>query len=331
MPFDISLEEDEQLIANLSFKASRNSAPFHIAVSNRAIFLPRKKFFAVKDPTYCERVPLSRVVEAKIKKLDPFILWSLALLMVVGGTATTGLMLLPILRGEGGQFSGYPPAVALVGLVIPFIASRRFGLSISMTDEAFLWKPPLLVDSASRRAVQLFLAQVAAAFRQAGVDVKDERESSLPASRPEGNVDSYPVAKAYGESSQKRGVVRACYHCGKPLEISRWDDWNGFLFRCPYCKQVHGKSWRAYPTLLASILLNGISFFFTMRWRHALPWFMAFVLLFVSVSVVLDRGQLPETLSLALLGVALMGPLAVNSVLLLRHEMALKAASAFRT
>jgi len=331
MPFDITLEKGERLIANLSFMASRNSAPFHIAVSNRAIFLPRKKLFAVKDPTYCERVSLNRVVEGRVKKLDPYVLWSLALLMVAGGTATTGLMLLPILRGEGGQFSGYPPAVALVGLVIPFIATRRFGLSISMTDETFLWKPPLLVDRASRGTLQHFLAQVADAFRRAGVEVKDERESSLPVSRPESNADAYPVAKAYGESSQIKGVLRACYHCGKPLKISRWDDWNGFLFRCPYCERVHGKPWRAYPTLLASVLLNGISFFFTMRWKHALPWFVGFALLFVSISFVLDRGQLPETLSLALLGVAFMGPLAVNSVLLLRHEMALKAASVVRT
>lgn len=175
MPFDISLEEGEQLIANLTFLVSRDPAAFRIAITNRAVFLPKKKLFALKDPTYCERVPLNRVVEVKVKKLNPLFLWTLALLMIVGGTVITALMMFPILRGEGGQLSGYPPAVALVGLVIPFVARRRYGLSISIVDEAFLWKPRVHVDRASRDAVGVFLTQAAEAFRQAGVNVKDER------------------------------------------------------------------------------------------------------------------------------------------------------------
>ena len=107
MPFDVNLEEGERLLENLSFVVPKNSQVFHIAISDRALFLPRKKFFAVKDPSYSERVPLNRVREARVKKLSPFLLWTLALLMVVVGVATTGLMMLPILRGEGGQVSGY--------------------------------------------------------------------------------------------------------------------------------------------------------------------------------------------------------------------------------
>ena len=141
MPFDVKLEEGEHPIALLSFVASKKSEAFHLAVTDRAVFLPRKKFFAVKDPTYCERVPLNRVIEANVKKLSPYFLWTLALVMVLAGTVTTGLMMLPILKGEGGEVSGYPPAVAVVGLVIPFIARRRYGLSISIVNEAFLWKP----------------------------------------------------------------------------------------------------------------------------------------------------------------------------------------------
>src|SRR5271165_1290320 len=94
MPFEINLEEGERLIASLSFVVPKDPEAFRIAVTDRAVFLPRKKFFAVKDPTYCERVLLSQVVDAKVKTLNPFFLWTLALLMVIAGAVTTGLMLL---------------------------------------------------------------------------------------------------------------------------------------------------------------------------------------------------------------------------------------------
>ena len=190
MPFDISLEEGERLIADLSFIVPKDPAPFHIAITDRAVFLPRKKFFAVKDPTYSERVLLNRVVEAKVKRLNPFFLWTLALLMVVVGTVTTVLMILPVFRGESGHLSGYPPAVAIVGLVIPFVSRRRYGLSISIVDETFLWKPRLHVDRASRNALEIFLTQTADALREAGVNVRDERDGSLPASNDVGTSKS---------------------------------------------------------------------------------------------------------------------------------------------
>lgn len=329
MPFDISLEEGERLIANLSFVVPSDPEAFHIAITDRAVFLPRKKFFAVKDPTYCERVLLNRVVEAKVKRLNPFFLWALALLMVIVGTVTTGLMVLPFLRGERGQLSGYPPAVAIVGLVIPFIARRRYGLSISIVDEAFLWKPRLHVDRASRNEVDLFLTQTADALRQAGVNVKDERDSSLSASKDVGRASAYPLAKP-GDSSDSRGVLRACYRCGKPLKIRRWDDWNCFLFRCPHCKGIHGKPWST-SILLLSVLLNAFSFFLTLRWRRALPLFLGFILLHGFVGFALKHGQLSEMLELVLLATVLLGPLAINSVLLVQHEMALKTASVIRT
>lgn len=330
MPFDISLEDGERLIANLSFMVPKDSAAFHIAVTDRAVFLPRKKFFAVKDPAYCERVPLNRVGEAKIKRLSPFFLWTVALLMVVGGTVTTGLMMLPVLWGEGGHLSGYPPAVAVVGLVIPFIAKRRYGLSISIVDEAFLWKPRLHVDRASRNALEIFLTQAADALRQAGVSVKDERDSSSEVSKEVGRPSAYPSAKL-GDSSDSRGVRCTCYRCGNPLKISRWEDWNGFLFRCPHCEGIHGKPWRAYVILLASVLLNALSFFLTMRWRWALPLFVGFTVLAGLVGFALDHDQLYEVLKLVLLTTVLLGPLAINSVLLVRHEMVLKAASVIQT
>ena len=114
------------------------------------------------------------------------------------------------------------------------------------------------------------------------------------------------------------------------MRLSRWEDWNGFLLRCPHCGGIHGRPWSPYGTLLASLFLNAFSFFFTMRWRRALPLFWGFVLLAVVAGTALDRGQLSETFKLVLLATFFLGPVAVNSVLLLEHEMALKTASVIR-
>jgi hypothetical protein len=54
------------------------------------------------------------------------------------------------------------------------------------------------------------------------------------------------------------------------------------------------------------------------------------MLLSVGLGVALDRVQLSETVKPLLLGAGFLGPLAINAVLLLRHEMTLKAASTLK-
>ncbi len=326
MSFDIHLEDGERMIANLSFIAGK-SGSLNIAISDRAAYLPRRKFFAVSDPNYCERVPLNRVHRATVRKLNPYFLWALAFVMVLAGSVTTVLMMLPVLRGEAGTVSGYPPAIVVVGLIIPFIARRRYGLTISIVDDAFSWKPPLFVDSASRKAVGSFLDRVAEACRKAGISVRDEREVSATPIQGVARSNGYPTADLYSEVT-KKGIRRLCYHCAVALRISRWEDWNGFLFRCPHCGDVHGKSWSAYRIVLASLFLNTLSFFLTMRLKRALLFFLVFALLLAGISVALERGRLSGVSELVLLCVAFLGPFAINSVLLLRHETALKTASA---
>ena len=330
MPFDVNLQADEQLIVHLAFSPSKKSEVFHLAVTTRAIFLPRKKFFAIKDPTYFERVPLNRVAEARVKRLSPYGLWALALLMVLAGALTTGLMIRPLLQGKVGKISGIPPAIAIVGMVIPFITRRRYGLSISMVDKVFQWKPPLLVDKASRDEVENFLSQVATAFRRAGVNLSDEREVTPDLPPGAARKCKYPLAQAGNSAAPGPGILRPCYQCGNPLRIGRWADWNGFLFQCPFCGGTHGKPWSARGHILGSLFFNAFSFFFTMRWRQALPFFLGFVLLIAGISAALNQGRLSQTVELVLAGTGFLGPVAINSVLLLRHEMALKTATTGR-
>src|SRR5436190_20211579 len=128
MPYSVELERDEQLIGSYSLTLGKKAEPFVFAVTTQALFLPRKKFFAVKDPTYFERAPLHSVREVRIQRLRPYAMLVLAAIMVVVGAVTTFYMMRPQFKLEGGQVSGYPPAIVVVGLVIPFVIRGRYGL-----------------------------------------------------------------------------------------------------------------------------------------------------------------------------------------------------------
>lgn len=175
MTYEIADESGEDILLNTSFSASQKSEPFRLALSNLAIYLPRKKAFAMKDPTYFERVPFSNLIEVRIHRIKPYFLWTLAAAMILVGAITTIWMMMPILRGEGGKVSGYPPAIVVIGLVIPFIAGRRFSLDVKTTGKPFRWKPELLVDRKSRLNVEHCLTEIGDACRKAGLNVVDER------------------------------------------------------------------------------------------------------------------------------------------------------------
>jgi len=177
MPYSVELEQDEQLIGSYTLTIGKRAESFVFAVSSQALFLPRKKFFAVKDPTYFERVPLNTVREVRIQRLRPHAMLVLAAIMVAAGVVTTFLMVRPLLKGEGGTVSGYPPAAAFVGLVIPFVIRGRYGLAVSYGDKGFRWKPTIAVDKKSRAETADFLTQIADACRSAGCNLQDERTS----------------------------------------------------------------------------------------------------------------------------------------------------------
>jgi hypothetical protein len=327
MAFECVLEEGEDIIANLSYiQDSKHCC--RIVFTSRALFVPRQKAFAVRDPSYAERIPFNRVVEVRIQKLKPYYLLALAALMIVVGSVTTVLMLMPALRGESYTLSGYPPAIAVVGVVIPFIARRRYGLSIAVVGKGFFWKPPLNIDSASRQAADVFLSDIAAACAKAGLPTRDEREGSSQVTKVQSA--NYPEAPVDSETTRSAGVLRNCCRCGAGLRIPRWDAWNGFLFRCGNCRQVHGKSWNGLAVVLGSLFLNSLSFFFTFRWRLALALFGGFVGLDFALAYTVDHLQIEGNGQLVMMGVMFLGPLIINSVALLRHEVDLKTAVAVR-
>lgn len=330
MAYEYSLEEGEEVLGNFSFSTSRNSPPFCLVVSTRALFLPRTKRFAVSDPTYFEKVPLSRVTQVRITRLSPILMWILAVLMVTSGAALTAIMLWPFLRGGHGTVSGYPPAIFVCGLVIPFIVRRRYALDINLINELFRWKPPMLVDQASRDAVKRFLDTVTDACREAGINVIEEHSDALGVdasgwATPNLAKGNYPLAGLPDDPS--KGVLRSCCRCGQAIKLGRWDDSNGFLVRCPHCGGIHGKPWRIYWILLASLLINAFSFFTTLRWKSALSLCVLFLGGFYVLSVIESRFRLSQSAMLYAWGVLLLGPFIINAVVVLRHESLLNTAS----
>jgi hypothetical protein len=98
--------------------------------------------------------------------------------MIPIGLLTTIWMMQPGLRNEPGshRISGWPVAVFVCGFLVPFVAKGRFGLDISFSDGRYRWKPPLVVDKASKQKVVEAIQSIVEACEKVGVRVSDERK-----------------------------------------------------------------------------------------------------------------------------------------------------------
>jgi len=100
-------------LPNASAALSKKAQPFHFAVTNRALYIPRIKLIAKTDPFYFQRVRLEQVERVTIRRLAPYALWVLGVLMVCCGLMSTLWMLEPIITDAPGkhEVSGWPIAV----------------------------------------------------------------------------------------------------------------------------------------------------------------------------------------------------------------------------
>jgi hypothetical protein len=177
MPYEIEAEPGEKVLLDLDFLVSEKSERFRFAVSDRALYLPAKRFVISGDPHYFRRVPKVRVNEVCVQALRPYGLWVAAALMVVAGLVTEILMLMPFFVGLEGTFrlSGWPLAILVGGLLLPLAARGRGRLVVLMGDQSFKWVPPLVVDRASKRHIAATLEEILKACRTAGIRVSDQR------------------------------------------------------------------------------------------------------------------------------------------------------------
>jgi len=173
MAFAIKTAAGEKVLLDIDYLASQKSEPFAFAITDRAVFIPAKKTLALtNDPYFFNRVPVTDVREVRIGRLRPIFLYIAAVVMVVAGLYTTIGM---FTNAYGGDIYGWPIAITVGGLVLPFVARGRFGLTVTHTKGTYRWKPPLVVDRASKDRVSSILSSIVAASRQAGIRVHDER------------------------------------------------------------------------------------------------------------------------------------------------------------
>ena len=177
MAYVVDLGPGEKLEANIELSLSKKARPFFFAVSNEAVYIPRIKLVAKTDPYYFQQVNLGRVRKVRVRRLRPYFLWILAALMVSIGLLTTIWMMGPVLRKEPGEHrvSGWPIAVFVCGFLVPIAARGRFGLEVEFDEGKYRWKPPLVVDRASKQKVAGALQAIVDACERVGVSTWDAR------------------------------------------------------------------------------------------------------------------------------------------------------------
>jgi hypothetical protein len=173
MAYIPEMEPDEKLFLQIGFKISKKSPGFNFAVSDRAIYWPETKTFAIKDATYFRRIRNNSVAEVYIKRLAPYAAWLMAALMIIFGLVFTGLMLFPLVDKEPGDHlvSGWPIAIFVGGVILSFAARGRLGLEIRTHDKKFAWKPPFVLDKASKLKIRAILDQISSACEKSGLRV----------------------------------------------------------------------------------------------------------------------------------------------------------------
>jgi len=167
------LEPSEDLALQIAFKVSEKSQAFNFAVSNRAIYWPATKAFAINDATYFKRIRNNEVYEVRVRRLPPYGLWVTAAIMVLVGVVITYFMIAPLIGHEPGEHtvSGWPVAILVGGILLPFAAKGRLGLEVKTHDKLFRWKPPLVVGKTAKRKIRANFDEIIAACEKSGLRV----------------------------------------------------------------------------------------------------------------------------------------------------------------
>lgn len=176
MPFTINSASGEEIYLFREFRGSHQHV-FAIAVTNQAFYVPvQKKLTLQKDSWYFKRVPLCDIKQVRLSKQRYLPLLLLAAIMFLFGSVTSALMMWQNLHpfpGEPIRGSGWPIAIAVGGVVIPFVSRGRRILTIETRDGKYKWKPQLAVDKKTRSLCSRIQDEVMQASIRTGVSFLD--------------------------------------------------------------------------------------------------------------------------------------------------------------
>jgi hypothetical protein len=175
MAFETNLQPGEQLFIQKEFRGS-NHHVFAMAVSNQALYLSAQRW-ALKDDWYFKRVPLGEVEAVCLKKQKPLFPLLVSVAMIAIGGFVSVVMLMNTYNPTPHQpayGSGWPIAIFVGGLVIPFIARGRRILVVRMKKGRFKWKPQLAVDQKTRQLYADIQNELLVACRNVGLRTTEE-------------------------------------------------------------------------------------------------------------------------------------------------------------
>lgn len=119
-------------------------------------------------------------------------------------------------------------------------------------------------------------------------------------------------------------ALTSCDFCKKDIGLTRWESWNGFLVRCPYCSCVNGMPWKTKTVVLASFLFQPFSFFVTMRFRRAMIAFTIYLVVSIAGAYLMQREILPQIMEVFGVVLFLFVPILINAVVLLKHNSSIR-------
>lgn len=177
MPFIVEPKPGEEIYLLREFRGSHEHV-FALAVSNQAIYLSKQRFVLKRDAWHFKRVPLSDVRDVRLVKQRPIYIILLSLFMIGFGAVLSFLMMWHALNpmpGEPYKVSGWPMAIALGGIILPFIAIGRKTLVVRMRKGKYKWKPQLALDKKTRALCSNIQDEVLQACKKAGIHTADLR------------------------------------------------------------------------------------------------------------------------------------------------------------
>jgi hypothetical protein len=171
MPFTIDPQAGEEVYLQREFRGSHDHV-FAMAVSSQAVYISAQKLVLKRDPWYFKRIPLNDVEEVRLVKQRPVYLLLIGLLMILFGGILSFLMMWRAFNpmpGVAYHVSGWPFAIVVGGIIIPFIARSRKTLIVRTRQGKFKWKPQLAVDRKTRDHCSQIQDELVNACRRVGI------------------------------------------------------------------------------------------------------------------------------------------------------------------
>ena len=171
MPFTIDPQVSEEVYLQREFRGSHDHV-FAMAVSNQAVYVSAQKLALKRDPWYFKRIPLNEVEEVRLVKQRPVYILLIGLLMISFGGILSFLMMWRAFNpmpGVAYHVSGWPFAILVGGIIIPFIARGRNTLIVRTRKGRFKWKPQLAVDTKTRERCSHIQDELVNACRKVGI------------------------------------------------------------------------------------------------------------------------------------------------------------------